>query len=153
MKVATFAAIEAEFLRRVERIKRCTMATVDGRGRPRARMMWPVWEGTTGWLGTDPASAKAADLKRQPYVALTYWDAADEQIYIEARTEWVDDPAEKARVFALFRMSPHGYDLGIRLRGPDDPRFGLLKLTAERIELSELPSRRQPPRVWRPSAD
>ena len=52
MDVNDFSEIEDEFNARVQRIVWCTVTTVDEEGRPRARILHPVWEGSTGWICT-----------------------------------------------------------------------------------------------------
>jgi hypothetical protein len=47
-----FDAIEEEFASRTRRIVWCTVATVDEKGRPRTRILHPIWEGTAGWIAT-----------------------------------------------------------------------------------------------------
>ena len=45
MRVSAFADIEKDFLARVRQIVWCSVATVDRRGRPRSRILHPLWEG------------------------------------------------------------------------------------------------------------
>lgn len=151
--MASFGDIEPEFRRRIERIVWCTATTVDGRGRPRSRILHPIWEGATGWIATGRQSAKARHLARTPYVSLTYWDPAHEQIHAECRAVWTEAPAEKRRVWDLFKSTPPplGYDPGLFFPGPDDASFGLLKLTPWLVELwslADLVAQRSPT-VWR----
>ena len=47
MDVASFSDIEKEFMDRVARIVWCTVTTVDTQDRPRARLLHPIWEGST----------------------------------------------------------------------------------------------------------
>jgi general stress protein 26 len=155
MDVKSFAEIEKDFNDRVARIAWCTVSTVDLRGRPRSRILHPIWEGTTGWIATGRQSHKAKHLSKNPYVSLSYWDPQHQQVYVDAKAEWADDAADKRRIWELYKSTPPplGYDPGIIWQGgPDDPTFGLLKLTPWRIELSalsDLPAGK-PPRVWRP---
>jgi pyridoxine/pyridoxamine 5'-phosphate oxidase len=72
VEVASFAEIEAEFMRRVARIVWCTVATVDRQGRPRTRILHPIWEGTTGWIATGRHSHKEKHLARNTHVSLSY---------------------------------------------------------------------------------
>ena len=139
--MTTFAEIEEEFLKRVARIVWCTVATVDRRGRPRSRILHPIWEGATGWIATDRHSFKAKHLAANPYVSLSYWDQEHEQVYADCETAWVDDAGEKRRIWTLYKEAPPplGYDPKlIWQEGPGDPRFGVLKLTPWRIELFSL---------------
>ena len=154
MPVKSFADIEAEFLRRVSRIVWCTVATIDPKGRPRSRILHPIWEGPTGWIATGRQSTKSRHLAHTPYVSLSYWDQQHQQIYAECTAEWEERLPEKARVWELFKTTPPplGYDPAMFWKGPDDPGFGLLKLTPWRIELSALEDlfKGTPPQVWRP---
>jgi hypothetical protein len=58
MEVRSFAEIEEGFIRRVHTMVWCNMATVDGKQRPRSRIVHPIWEGQTGWIGTHRTSHK-----------------------------------------------------------------------------------------------
>ena len=157
MDVATFAAIEEEFVARVSRIVWCTVATVDRKGRPRSRILHPIWEGATGWIATGRNSFKARHLAGNPYVSLTYWSPEHKQIYAECKAEWEDDPGEKRRIWELSKSTPPplGYDPAIIpdwKDGPASPDFGVLKLTPWRIELWSIQDMMagKPPQVWRP---
>jgi general stress protein 26 len=152
--VASFADIEEELMARVRRVVWCTMATVDRRGRPRSRIMHPVWEGPVCWMATQRHSFKGKHIAREPHVSLSYWDPQQQQVYADCRAEWIDDAAEKQRIWELYKSTPppQGYDLALVFPGGlDDPNYGLLKLTPWRIELWALPEmmRGVPNRVWR----
>ncbi|MFN8452110.1 MAG: hypothetical protein U0521_26830 [Anaerolineae bacterium] len=56
MRVTDFSEIEGEFIRRVHTMVWCSVASVDSQGRPRSRILHPIWEGATGWIGTHPDS-------------------------------------------------------------------------------------------------
>ena len=136
-----FDEIRAEFDRRVQRIAWCTVATVDTKGRPRSRILHPNWEGTTGWILTMRNSLKAKHLATTPWISCSYWDPSHEQVHAECRAEWEDAPETRRRVWDVFKANPepYGYDPGtIWTHGPDDPAFGVLKLTPWRIELWSL---------------
>jgi len=153
MEVTSFAEIEAEFMARVSRIVWCTVATVDAKGRPRTRILHPIWQGGTGWIATGRQSHKAKHIASNPYVSLSYWDQQHQQVYADCRAEWADDPAEKRRLWDLYKATPPplGYDLAmIWPGGVDDPSYGLLKLTPWRIELYALADlfAGQPPKIW-----
>ncbi len=154
MDVASFADIEEEFMARVRRIAWCTVATVDTKGRPRTRILHPIWEGSTGWIATGRHSHKEKHLANNPYVSLSYWDPQHQQIYADCKAEWCDDPSEKQRVWDLYKNTPPplGYDPAIIWQaGVEDPGYGLLKLTPWRIELYGLSNvmTQQPPTIWR----
>jgi general stress protein 26 len=154
MDVGSFDEIADEFNSRVSRIVWCSVATVDAKGRPRQRILHPIWEGSTGWVATGRHSHKEKHLAKTPYVALSYWDQQHQQIYVDARAQWIDDKAEKQRLWDLYKSTPPplGYDLQMIWQGGvDDPTYGLLKLTPWRIELFALNDMfvGKQPQVWR----
>jgi general stress protein 26 len=153
MEATNFSELAQEFDARVKRIVWCSVATVDRRGRPRQRILHPIWEGTTGWIATGRETLKTKHLAKNPHVSLSYWDQQHEQIYVDAKAEWVDDQKEKLRIWELYKSTapPLGYDPGMIWQGgPDDPTYGLLKLTPWRIELHGLYTMMSgtPPKVW-----
>jgi general stress protein 26 len=156
MDVDNFAVIANEFAARVARIVWCTVTTVDRKGRPRSRILHPIWEGPTGWIATGRDSFKARHLERNPHVSLSYWSPEHKQIYAECKAEWEDNPDEKRRIWELYKSTPPplGYDPAMIpdwKDGPDSPSFGVLKLTPWRIELSSIQDMMagKPPQVWR----
>lgn len=154
MDVAAFTDIEEDFMARVSRIIWCTVTTVDGKGRPRGRILHPIWEGSTGWIATGRQTYKSKHIAANPYVSLAYWDPQHEQVFADCRAEWVEDRGEKQRLWDLFKSTPEpmGYDLGMFWKGGvSDPTYGLLKLTPWRIELWSLGAmmKGEQPRVWR----
>lgn len=153
-EIASFAEIEDEFMARVSRIVWCTLTTVDRQDRPRARLLHPVWEGSTGWIATGRESFKAKHIAHNPHVSLSYWDPQHEQVYAECRAEWIDDIEEKKRLWAFYKATPPplGYDLSMFWKDADDPGYGLLRLSPWRIELSSLGDmmKGQAPLIWRP---
>jgi len=153
MRVASYEAIAAEFTRRVERTIWCSMATADARRRIRSRIVHPLWDGRVGWLLTNRSSPKGKDLDGNPWTSLTYIDAAQEQVHAECRTEWVDDIAEKRRVWAWFASIPPplGYDPGLFFKSVEEPSFGLVKLVPWQVELWSLADLMagKPSQVWK----
>ena len=128
--------------------------TVDAKGRPRARMLHPMWDGSTGYIATGRDSFKAKHIGANPYVSLSYWDQQHQQVYAECKATWEDDPAEKQRIWDLFKNTPlpYGYDPAMFWPGGvTDPGFGLLKLAPWRLEISAIQDMMtgQPPKVWR----
>ncbi len=153
MDVAEFSEIQDEFSRRVTRIVWCTVATIDRQGRPRSRILHPIWEGATGWIATRRESLKTRHLAGNAHVSLTYWDPQHQQVYADCVATWEDGGGEKRRLWALYGATapPLGYDLGMIWKSPEDPGLGLLKLTPWRIELSSIHDvmAGKPPLVWR----
>jgi general stress protein 26 len=151
MEVKSFAEIEDEFMARVRRIAWATVATVDRRGRPRTRILHPIWEGATGWIATGRQSHKAKHLAANPWVSVSYWDAQHQQIHADCKAEWVDDLGERKRIWELYKSTPPplGYDPAIIWPSAEDASFGLLKLTPWRVELFGLAQMATGPQVWR----
>lgn len=154
MDVATFAEIQEEFDKRVQRIVWCTVTTIDRKGRPRSRILHPIWEGSTGYIATGRESFKAKHIEKHPYISCSYWDPQHQQIYAECNAEWVDKQAEKQRIWDLFKNTPmpYGYDPAMFWPGgPEDKAFGVLKLTPWRLEISAIADMMTgaPPKVWR----
>ena len=146
MDTTHFAAIREEFLNRVNTIVWCNVASVDSQQRPRSRLMHPIWEGATGWIGTRRDSYKSRHLAENPHLSLAYVADLAKPVYVECVAEWVDDMAEKQRVWNLFKDAPPpvGYDPASMFKTVEN--FGLLKLMPWRIDLYGFP--RQFP-VWR----
>src|SRR6476646_10751477 len=115
MDVASFSDIEEEFMARVRRIVWCTVATVDGKGRPRSRILHPIWEGSTGWIGTHRYSHKSHHLDNNPYVSLAYIKDVFKPVYVDCTAAWIDDLDMKQRIWDLFKNTPEplGYDPAI----------------------------------------
>jgi uncharacterized pyridoxamine 5'-phosphate oxidase family protein len=156
MEIASFADIEAEFIRRVHTMVWCSVATVDGQGRPRSRVLHPIWEGSTGWIGTHRSSHKARHLANNPHVSLAYITNIHEPVYVDATAEWVDDLATRQHVWNLFKDAPPplGYDIAAEFIRPNHEDFGVLKLTPWRIDLVTFPAESfdKGTQVWRPGA-
>ena len=156
MDVGSFEEIAGEFQARVARIAWCSVATVDRQGRPRQRMLHPIYEGAIGYIATRRHSFKEKHLAANPNISLSYWDPQHQQVYYDATAEWLDDMAEKRRIWELYKSTPPplGYDPAMIWKdGVEDPTFGVLKLTPWRIELSALADMvtQAPPQVWRAS--
>ncbi|MGE5594678.1 MAG: pyridoxamine 5'-phosphate oxidase family protein [Hyphomicrobiales bacterium] len=152
MDPVPFADIQQEFEARVRRIVWATAATVDTAGRPRVRLLHPVWEGTDAWDTTRPDSLKMKHLARQPYMSLAYWDPAHALVYADCKVELVEDLAEKRRACEYIKAQepPYGFDPASIWPGPDAPGFALLRLRAFRIRLEGVGASGDPapPRTW-----
>ncbi|RIK40361.1 MAG: pyridoxamine 5'-phosphate oxidase [Chloroflexi bacterium] len=153
MEVKQFAEIEEEFIQRVHTMIWCNVATVDHKQRPRSRILHPIWEGSTGWIGTHRNSYKSKDLEHNPYVSLAYITDIMKPVYADCIAGWVDDLAQKERIWNLFKNTPPplGYDPAPDFISPDHENFGLLKLTPWRIAIVTFPapSHDEGQRIWR----
>jgi uncharacterized pyridoxamine 5'-phosphate oxidase family protein len=153
LHIHNFSAIESEFIERVHRMVWCNAATVDNHQRPRSRILHPIWEGSTGWIGTHRDSHKSRHLAQNPHVSLAYITDIHKPVYVDCTAEWVDDLVQKQRVWDLFKYAPAplGYDPAETFVSVDHANFGRLKLTPWRIDLVSFPapSFEEGTRVWR----
>lgn len=157
--VQAFADLEADFHAVVSKIIWPSMTTIDRRGRPRTRIVHPVWDGATGYVVTARGALKVKHLEQQsPYVALCYVDLeginpAAHQVYVECKAELIDEVEEKKRIWELFKSQPepYGYDPALFFpAGPEDAEIGILKLTPWRLEVFSLAAAMSGgPKVWR----
>jgi uncharacterized pyridoxamine 5'-phosphate oxidase family protein len=152
MRVNNFSELEKEFLERVRKMVWCNVATIDTKQRPRSRVLHPIWEGATGWIGTRRHAHKARHLHANPYVSLAYIADVNNPVYVDCHAEWEDDLEEKRRIWELFASTPEpvGYDPAPVFQRYDHTDFGLLKLTPWRIGLVSFPaaSYEEGTRVW-----
>jgi Pyridoxamine 5'-phosphate oxidase len=131
------------FIAMAHRIVWCTVATVDGEGRPHTRILHPIWQfdggALTGWIATSPRSPKARDLAVQPEISLTYWDATHDTCTADCATSWDESAAERAEGWRRFAEGPApvGYDPSIipQWTDPTAPEFGILRLSPHRLRV------------------
>lgn len=144
MATQTLATLVDDFIVGVHNEVWCNFATVDTQNRIRSRVLHPIWEKTTdgvvGWIATGRTSLKAKHLEHNPHASLCYMKNPLKPIYIECRTEWIDDMNQKKRIWELFGSTsqPLGYDLAPFFGAVDNPGYGLLQLIPWRIELGDL---------------
>ena len=74
--MATLGVVAPAFVRMAHEIVWCTAATVDAKGRPRSRVLHPLWQWEggklTGWIATGPTPVKRAHLEASPYLSCNY---------------------------------------------------------------------------------
>jgi hypothetical protein len=137
------AQVAPAFVAMAHRIVWCSAATVDANGRPRSRVLHPLWhwDGTalSGWIATGPTATKRAHLEASPFVSLNYWDPSQDTCVAECRADWAFDDATRRRVWDAFLNAPApvGYDPAI-IPGWDDPtsdNFAALRLTPWRLRV------------------
>lgn len=147
LKVASFADIRDGFLARVSKCVWCNVATVDGQGRPRSRILHPVWEDSIGWIITRRHSFKSKHLDQNPYVSLAYIADVAKPVYADCVAQWVDDRAEKLRIWDFVKETPPplGYDPTPIFGSVEHEDYGVLKLTTWRIEIANFPKDRY---IW-----
>jgi hypothetical protein len=121
----------------------CSAATVDPRGRPRSRILHPIWEWDgstlTGWIATGATPTKRAHLQAHPYLSCNYWSPSHDTCVAECGAAWCFDLPTRERVWALFEHGPEpvGYDPRIipGWESPASESFAVLKLSPWRLRV------------------
>jgi hypothetical protein len=159
---SSFSELEQDFLRITGDTVFCTATTVDPMGRPRNRMLHPVFivrDGRPlGWALTGRTPLKTRHLDANPHVACSYWTPSHDTVFVDCLASWVDGDAEKQQVWDLFHDTapPLGW-------GPDgmagygaerwrNPVFTPLRLEPWRVQVmrgEEYPRGKLTGRVWR----
>ncbi len=139
---ASFADFKEDFLRFTSEIVLCTVTTVGPDGRPRSRMMHPVWQviddKPVGWIVTSRTPVKARHLAANPFVACSFWSPAQNTVYIDSIASWVEDSEGKKYVWDTFMNTPPpvGYDLsGYGMDGINNPLYAPLRLDPYRVQI------------------
>ena len=141
--MTTLTEITQPFIAMAHKIVWCTVATVDRDGRPRSRVLHPIWEevdgAPVGWVATGPTPTKVAHLANSPYVSCNYWSPQQDTCVAECAAAWVEDAATKAAVWDKFvnGPAPVGYDPAM-IPGWEDagsPGFAALRLEPWRIRV------------------
>jgi len=87
-----------------------SVSTVDAKGRPRSRMLHPIWEWNgervIGWVATTPTPLKRAHLKASPYISLNYWSPSHDTCVAECRATWIFDDDGRSSVWNRFLNAP-----------------------------------------------
>ena len=134
--MSALESVAPAFVEMAHRIVWATAATVTANGRPRTRILHPLWrwDGTslTGWIATGPTPAKQADLAHNPYVSLNYWAPTHDTCRADCRATWHLDDATRERIWNMFKDAPApvGYDPAIipAWDSPTSPAFAALEL-------------------------
>jgi hypothetical protein len=142
--VSALEEVAPAFIEMAHGIVYAILATVDRHGRPRSRVVHPfwTWDGTsmTGWVATSPTPVKRDNLKRNPYVSVTYWSLTHDACTAECRCAWIYDNETRMDVWDLFKNAPPpvGYDpsiVPIWSDGPTGESFAALRLTPWRLRV------------------
>ena len=131
------------FVEMAHRIVWCVAATSDSQGRPRTRILHPLWrwdgETLTGRVATSPLSPKARHLDENPYVSCTYWTPNHDTCSAECFAVWRNDPGSRQRLWDDFSATPEplGYVPSIipGWESPEAERFGVLELRPWRLRV------------------
>ncbi|MGE3074348.1 MAG: pyridoxamine 5'-phosphate oxidase family protein [Dehalococcoidia bacterium] len=116
------------------------MTTVDSRGRPRSRLVHPVWTlglgEPVGWLTTRKTPLKTRHLAGNPHVSIAYIAANTDFAYFDCTAEWADDLAGRQLCWDTFVEAPEPvrYDPAtIWKDGPASEDFAALRFTPYRV--------------------
>jgi hypothetical protein len=151
------ATIADAFIAIAHRVIWCTLATVDRRGRPRSRIVHPIWErtgdGLVGWLTSRPTPLRRAHLAANPYVSAPTGIPRTTSRSRSAAPR-VTDPAAREHAWACFRAAPPplGHDPAtIWAAGLEDPDAGVIRLDPWRLRAAAAATLAsgEPARVWR----
>ena len=140
---STLETVAPAFVEMAHQIVWCTAATVDAQGRPRSRVLHPIWawDGATltGWIATGPTPTKRAHLEAHPYLSCNYWTPSQDTCVAECEARWAFDDETRREVWDRFveGPAPVGYDPSI-IPGWDSPTadsFAALVLTPWRLRV------------------
>ena len=159
---AEFDELEEDFLRITAQTVFCVATTVDAHGRPRGRVLHPVFvvaDGRPlGWALTGRTPLKSRHLAANPHMSCSYWTPSHDTVLIDCVAGWVEDADEKRRVWELFRDAPKplgwGAD-GLAGYGPErwlSAVFTPLRLQPWRVQVmtgDQYPHGELTGRVWR----
>ena len=142
--MSELAVAAPSFVEMAHRIVWSTVATVDADGRPRSRILHPLWEwdgaSLVGWIATGPTPIKRAHLDHSPYVSVNYWTPDHDTCTAECSAEWMLDDASCIEGWERFKEAPApvGYDpaiIPVWADGPTSPAFAILRLTPWRLRV------------------
>src|SRR6478736_5551178 len=142
--MTSLADIAPAFVEMAHSIVWASAATVDHEGRPRTRILHPIWEwdgdDLVGWIATSPTAIKRADLDRSPNLSVSYWTPTHDTCLADCGATWAFDDETRRRVWDLFRNGPApvGYDPAIVppwKDGPTSEAFAALRLAPYRIRV------------------
>jgi hypothetical protein len=122
----------------VESVVWATVATVGPDGRPRTRVLHPVWRWApemNGVVTVRPTPIKRQHLAASAWVSLSYWSPAHDAVVIDAHARWITDD-ERVATWDLVASTPPpvGFDpVTIWPGGPTSADFAAWFLEPIRI--------------------
>jgi general stress protein 26 len=130
---------------------RAYLATTD-QGQPKVRVVFPAFEDRVLWIATQPRSAKALQIARDPRVELFFEVGSRRPIThltVTGSARLISDLDERIRVWNLRIF---GYDLReFWSAGPESKDLTLIRIDPLRVELGVQPAmwQGQKPEVWK----
>ena len=105
-----FETVARSFIEMAHRIVWCSAASVDANGRPRSRVLHPLWEWKDeqliGWIATGPTPTKREHIAASPYLSLNYWQADHDTCVAECRASWCCDDETRTKIWEAFKSAP-----------------------------------------------
>ena len=142
--MSDLATVAPAFVEMAHRIVWSSVATVGPWGRPRSRILHPLWQwdGTelVGWIATGPTPVKRAHLESNPYLSASYWAPTHDTCVADCRATWAFDDETRTWLWQRFKDAPApvGYDPGLIPAwsgGPTSPAFAGLRLKPRRLRV------------------
>jgi uncharacterized pyridoxamine 5'-phosphate oxidase family protein len=160
-----FFELEEDFLRITAETVFCTATTVDEQGRPRSRILHPIFvvrdRLPIGWALTGRTPLKTRHLAANPHLSCSYWTPSHDTVFIDCIATWEEGERENEQVWELFLNTPEplgwGPD-GLAGYGPDkwrNPIFTPLRLEPWRVQVmrgDQYPRGKLTGSVWRRSS-
>ncbi len=139
----TLAETAPAFMEMAHQIVWCTVATVDSHGRPRSRILHPIWQWDgqelVGWIATSPTPVKQAHLRAHPYASINYWRSSHDTCVAECHATLLQDLPTRQMVWDLFLNGPEpvGYNPAIvpTWPNPEADAFAVIKLEPWRLRV------------------
>jgi hypothetical protein len=132
----TLEEVAPAFVTMAHTIVWCTAATVDAHGRPRSRILHPIWQWDgrelVGWICTSPTPIKRAHLQASAHISTNYWSPTHDTCLAECKAQWILDDEGRTRIWNMFLNTPPpvGYNPTIvpTWTSPTCDAFAVLKL-------------------------
>ena len=142
--MSDYSATATAFQEMAHRIVWCSAATVDRHGRPRSRILHPLWgwedDRLVGWIATGPTPVKKADLDASAHLSCNYWAPSHDTCVADCTAEWYFDDDTRVRIWDAFKDAPApvGYDPAIVpgwSGGPTSDAFAALRIEPYRLRV------------------
>ena len=135
--------VAPKFVEMAHQIVWCTAATVDAKGRPRSRVLHPIWQWDghelIGWIATGKTPIKLAHIAASPNVSCNYWSPTQDTCVAECSAGWVEEIETKRAVWELYVNGPEpvAYDPSVipGWDNADSPGFDVLRLDPWRLRV------------------
>ncbi len=139
--MSALAESASAFVDIAHRVVWASVSTVDPDGRPRSRVLHPIWEwdgeSLVGWIGTGQTPVKTAALAGTPFVSVNYWDSAQDVATAECSATWCTDIETCQKVWDMYvnAAPPLGYDPSVIpvWESAESEAFSVLRLDPYRL--------------------